>query len=336
MQFVLDSRYDTPQKIRDFFGNLDAQVQRLPGVTAAGEITNLPLSRSESLSTLDIKGHPKTNQMVNARNATVSYFRAMGIPLIEGRFFTEQQVRGQNAEIVVSRSFSRNFLPGEPPIGQQLRLGDGNWHTVVGIVADVRHSSLEANPQPTVYWPFDTQGRAFLTVRATIPPERLIPSITQIARQIDPAITPEHAGAMRELVSEAISPRRFQTVVLSIFAGIAVFLALVGLYGLMAYAVKQRTAEIGIRIALGASARQVLGMVVGKGLALAAAGLAIGLASAFAITRLVRSWLYGVTPTDPVTFLFVPAMILAVAFAACLIPAWKATRIDPVTALRYD
>jgi ABC-type antimicrobial peptide transport system permease subunit len=141
---------------------------------------------------------------------------------------------------------------------------------------------------------------------------------------------------MRQLISEATSARRFQTVALSVFAAVAVFLALVGLYGLMAYAVKQRTPEIGIRIALGASAARVLGMVVWKGLALVAIGLAIGLAGAAAITRLGARWLYGVSAADPLTFLLAPILILAVALLACLIPAWKATRIDPVTALRYD
>ena len=146
----------------------------------------------------------------------------------------------------------------------------------------------------------------------------------------------KRSGTMRQLVAEATSRRRFQTIVLAVFAGTAVFLALVGLYGLMAYAVKQRTAEIGIRIALGASGSSILGMVVGKGLSLVAMGLAIGLAGALAITRLGTSWLFGISSADPVTFLLVPVLILVVALGACLIPAWKATRIDPVTALRYD
>ena len=206
------------------------------------------------------------------------------------------------------------------------------------MVRDVRHSGLEENPRPAYYESFwqSPQSPGYLTVRAAVPPQQLIGSIEKIVRSIDPSIAPEHSGTMAQLVSEATTKRRFQTVVLTVFAGVAVFLALVGLYGLMAYAVKQRTAEIGIRIALGASAARVLGMVVWKGLALVTAGLVLGLAGALAITRLGTSWLFGVSPADPLTFLLVPVLILVVALGACLIPAWKATRIDPVTALRYD
>jgi len=339
MRFVLDARYDTAQKINAFFGSLMGEVTNLPGVTVVGQITGLPLSHGEGLSTLEIKGRPaQKDETVNSRSATSAYFRAMGIPLLEGRLFQDEDVPGRAAEIVVSRSFRERYCPNDPCTGRELRIGDGNWHAIVGVVADVRHSSLEQNPQPTVYAPFRfaPEPRAYLTVRSSIPPAQLVPSITKIARSLDPAITPERAGTMADLEADAIRPRRFQTVVLSVFAGVAVFLALVGLYGLMAYAVKQRAAEIGIRIALGASSAQVLRMVLSKGLALTAAGLGIGLAGAFAVTRLVRSWLYGVTPTDPVTFLLVPAMILAVAFAACLIPAWRAARIDPVASLRSE
>jgi predicted permease len=335
MPLRLDARYDTPQKTSSFFQNLLDQVDRLPGVTSAGFVSALPLSHRETMSTLEIKGHMvRKDQLVDSRTATVPYFESMGIRLVEGRFFGA-------ADIVVSQSFAKSYFAGEPAIGQQLHIGEdtaGPWHTVVGVVSDVRHTSLEENPRPVVYQPFFpfAQNPAYLTVRAAIPPEQLVSSITKIVRSIDPNIAPEHVGTMSQLVSEATSRRRFQTVVLAVFAGTAVFLALVGLYGLMAYAVKQRTAEIGIRIALGASALRVLGMVLWKGLALVAAGLALGLAGALAITRLGTSWLYGISSADPLTFLLVPVLILVVALAACLIPAWKATRIDPVTALRCD
>lgn len=339
MRFVLDSRYDKPQKINDFYANLTGRIRNLPGVTLAGLISDLPLSHSESLSTLEIRGHAlNKDETVDSRSATVSYFPSMGIPLREGRWFREQQMPHASAELLVSQSFAKRYVPNEPAIGQQIRFGDGDWHIVVGVVADVRHSSLEESPQPTVYapyWFFQTP-RSYLTVRAAIPAERLAPSILQIARNLDPAIVPEHISTMRQLMEEDTGRRRFQTVVLAVFAGVAVFLALVGLYGLMAYAVKQRTTEIGIRIALGASASQVLRMVVAKGLALVAGGLGLGLAGALAVTRLGASWLFGVSAADPLTFLLVPLLILAVALVACLIPAWKATRIDPLTALRYD
>jgi predicted permease len=261
----------------------------------------------------------------------------MGIRLVEGRFFGDEAVRDHPAEMVVSQSFAKLYFPREPVIGQQFRSRD-QWHTIVGVVADVRSSSLEESPRPMIYSPFlqMPDNHAYLTIRTTSAPDQLISSIAKIIRSIDSTIAPEHAGTMRQFMSEATRARRFQTVVLSVFAAVAVFLALVGLYGLMAYAVKQRTAEIGIRIALGASAARVLSLVVGKGLALVAAGLVFGLAGALALTRLGTSWLYGVSPADPLTLIAVPVLILAVALGACLIPAWKATRIDPVTALRFD
>ena len=341
MILTLDDRYGTPPKLDAYFRNLIGQINQLPEVQSFGLVNALPLSHRESISTFEIKGHAvKKDQTVDARTATASYFKAMGIRLLDGRLFTEQAI-DHPPERIVSRSFAKLYFPSEPAIGQLIRVDSGPkdpWQTIVGVVADVRHTSLEESPRPTVYAPFllMPDSHAALTIRASAPAGQVISSIVKIVRGIDPTIVPEHAGAMRDLMSEATSPRRFQTIVLSIFAGVAVFLALVGLYGLMAYAVKQRTAEIGIRIALGASSAQVLGMVISKGLTLACAGLAVGLAGALAITRLGASWLFGVSAADPLTFLLVPVLILAVALAACLIPAWKAARIDPVAALRCE
>ena len=340
MPLRLDARYDTPEKMNGFYGNLMGQVNGLPGVTSVGLVSALPLSHRESMSLFELKGHTvRKDELVDARSATASYFQTMEIRLLEGRFFAEQAVRGHPGEELVSQSFAKTYFPGERAIGQQIRFDSGPtapWLTVVGVVADVRHTSLEENPRPTVYNSWNAQSPAFLTVRAAVPGEQLVASIQKIIRGVDPAIATEHAGTMRQLISEASRKRRFETLVLAVFAGTALFLALVGLYGLLAYAVKQRTAEIGIRIALGASTGRVIGMVAGKGLVLVAYGLALGLAGALAVTRLGASWLYGVSSADPLTFLLVPVLILGVALGACLIPAWKATRIDPVTALRFD
>jgi len=340
MTLALDDRYDTPQKIDSVLKIVIGRVTSIPGVASAGLTNALPLSRRESIATFEIRGHTvNKDETVNARSATVPYFQSMEIRLLEGRFFTDDAVPGHPSEMLVSESFAKSYFPGERAVGQQMRFDSKEpWHTVVGVVADVRHTSLEATPRPTAYGPLfqSPQSPASLTVRSSIPPQQLSSSIRQIVRGIDPAIVPDHTSTMRGLITEAASGRRFQTIALTAFAGVAVFLALVGLYGLMAYAVKQRTAEIGIRIALGASPSQVLGMVISKGLALTSAGLALGLAGALAVTRLGTRWLYEVSPADPITFLLVPALILAVALGACLIPAWKATRIDPVTALRYE
>jgi len=338
VNLTLDERYATPQKLKDYFRNLLGQVDQLPGVVSAGVVSALPLSHRESISTVEIKGRTvKKDETVDDRMATTSYFQSMGIRLLEGRFFVDQELPGRAPEMLVSQSFAHLYFPSESVIGRQFQAGN-QWRTIVGVVADVHHTSLEESPRPTVYSPFlqIPDSHAFLTVRTASSPERLISSISKIVHSIDPTISPERTATMRQLISEATSQRRFQTVALSVFAAVAVFLALVGLYGLMAYAVKQRTAEIGIRIALGAPAARVLGMVLWKGLALVSMGLAIGLSGAAAVTSLGAAWLFGVSSTDPVTFLLVPVLILAVALVACLIPAWKATRIDPVTALHYD
>jgi predicted permease len=338
VNLTMDESYGTPEKLREYFRNLMGQVDQLPGVVSAGLVSALPLSHRESISTVEIKGRAvKKDSTTDARSATVSYFESMGIRLLDGRFFMDQALPGREPEIVVSQSFAKLYFPGERALGHQYQAGNG-WQTIVGVLADVRHTSLEESGRPTVYGPFmqSPDSHAFLAVRTASSPEQLIGSISKIVRSIDPNIIPEHAGTMRQLMSQATSQRRFQTVALSVFAAVAVFLALVGLYGLMAYSVKQRTAEIGIRIALGAPASRVLGMVLWKGLAMVSTGLVIGLAGAAAVTRLGATWLYGVSSTDPVTFVLVPVLILLVAVGACLIPAWKATRIDPVTALRYD
>jgi len=338
MNLTMDEGYETPQKLDHYFRSLIGQVKQLPGVEHAGLVSALPLSHRESISKVEIKGHTvKKDQMVDDRAATTAYFESMGIQLLEGRFFADEAPHDHPAEMMVSQSFAKLYFPRETVIGQQFRSGD-QWHTIVGVVADVRHSSLEESPRPTVYSPFMQRpdNHSYLTVRSTGAPDQLISSIAKIVRGLDPTIAPQHPGTMRQLMSEATSARRFQTVALSVFAAVAVFLALVGLYGLMAYAVKQRTAEIGIRIALGAPAARVLALIVGKGLALVTAGLVFGLAGTLALTRLGASWLYGVSPADPLTLIAVPLLILTVALVACLIPAWKATRIDPVTALCYD
>ncbi|MHB1856894.1 MAG: FtsX-like permease family protein, partial [Acidobacteriaceae bacterium] len=203
---------------------------------------------------------------------------------------------------------------------------------------DVRHSSLEAAPQPQVYLPFaegDGWG-AFIAVRSTLSPKSVAASIRSTLHTLDPNLAAGDIQTMGDLVSEASARRRFQTSLLTVFAAIALFLALVGLYGLMAYSVNLRTAEIGLRIALGASRTQVLGMVLRQALQLVLVGLLLGLAGALAVTRILASSLYGVRVLNPVTFLAVPALLLLTTLAASLIPGWRAARVDPAITLRYE
>jgi predicted permease len=336
-----NQNYQTPRRQSALFRRLLGQIGGLPGVEVAGAVSAVPLSHHESVTFLEVRGYPnRKDQTVDARWATGGYFGAMGIRLLAGRFLNDDDTR-QRAQVVVSRSFRDLYFAGRDPIGQQIRLGGAQatvWSRIVGVVEDVRHSSLEQAPRPMVYEAFwgGFTNEGTLTIRANGPPCGVVPLVRGALRGIDPALALEDVRTMGDLVSEAVSRRRFQTAVLAGFAAVAVLLALVGLYGLMAYAVKHRTAEVGIRMALGASRRQVLGMVLRQGLGLVGAGLALGIGGALALTHVVAAWLFGVPAADPVTFLAVPALILLTSAGACLVPAWRATRIDPVNALRWE
>lgn len=264
------------------------------------------------------------------------YFRAMQIPLIAGRYLNDSDIpapsTGWLKTVVVSKSFAKHYFPGRDPVGHRVRVNDSRWSTIVGVVGDVRNSSLEEAPPPTVY---SQNGVADIVMIRTIgPPDAIIPSIRRAVSAFNAGIALTDIQTMNQYVDQAAARRRFQTVALTSFAGVAVFLALIGLYGLLSYAVMQRTAEIGVRMAMGASRSAVVGMVVRYGLKLTSAGLAIGVCLALALTRAVESFLYGVRAIDPITFVAVPAFIVAVAIIACIAPAWRAACIDPVRALR--
>jgi len=342
MELRLDAKYQTREQRAAIFRDLIGQIRTLPGIQSAGIVTALPLSHHESMTLVEVKGYPnRKDQMTDARSAGGGYFEAMGIRLLAGRLLTDDDAAGKPPVVAVSRSFADLYFRGREAVGGQIRTGSGAdspWYTIVGVVADVRHSSTEQAPKPTFYGTYFERGdsRATLAIRSTLPPDRVTAAVRGAVRRLDPALALEQIRTMEQRVMESNSRRRFQTLVLAVFAAAAVFLALVGLYGLMAYAVKQRTAEVGLRLALGASRGQVLAMVLLQGLGLVAAGLVLGLAAALPLTRVVAAWLYGVKPADPLTFVAVPVMLLVVGLAACAIPAWKATRIDPVTALRYE
>jgi putative ABC transport system permease protein len=331
----LGGRYQTSQQQDTFRQTLLQRVRALPGVQAAGAVTGAPLSQYESLTFLQVDGYPnKESQVTDARRASGGYFSAMGIGLIAGRFLADED----HLVCVVSQGFAKRYFAGRNAVGGVIHLGSHSDQTIVGVVADVRHSNLGEAPRPVVYQPMyqNWESRFDLTVRSSLSPAETAAAVRRIVRDIDPEIVVGQLRTMEQLVEEAGARRRFQAVVLAVFAGVAVFLPLVGLYGLMAYSVKQRTAEIGIRMTLGASRARVITMVLRQGLGWVAAGIAIGLAGAYALTGVAASFLYGVTPTDPVTFAAVPVFLLLVAITAGLIPAWNAAWINPVEALRNE
>jgi putative ABC transport system permease protein len=315
------------------------RVRALPGVAAAGGTSALPLSHRESKTFFRAEGYPNSpNQTADARAISGDYFAAMQISLLAGRYLTDADMPAQwapnPASVAVSDSFARQYFPGRSAIGGRIQQGDpgDRWSTIVGVVADVRHSSLEAAPSPTIYSP--SPFMESIAVRTALPPDVMIASVRRALHTAETPFALTDIQTMRQRIGESGARRRFQTVLLASFAGVAVFLALVGLYGLLSYGVRQRTAEIGVRMALGAARSQVVGLVVGEGLALTAAGVVIGLAAAAAAARSSASLLYGIPALDPVTFVAVPALMAAASTVACMLPAWRAARVDPARSLR--
>jgi predicted permease len=345
MHIALDSRYSNPEQRSAFFHAVVDKFGALPGVTAIGATDALPLSHMEEMAEFTVESYSnKTGQFVDSRFATDNYFKTIGTPLLAGRFFTQaDQTPKAPGVVIVNEAFAKAYFPGRSAIGGHMCLcyftsGAPSWSTVVGIVADTRFSNLENTPPPEVYSPFwrHDSDQAYIAVRTSLSPVRVIPEIRSAVASIDPTLAIADIATMDQRVSEASALRRFQTSLFGIFAAVALFLAAIGLYGVMAYSVKQRTSEIGIRIALGAQPSNVLKLIVTQGMTLTILGVCIGVAGAFALTRLLSTLLFGIAPTDPATFIVVSAVLLSISLLACYVPARRAMGVDPMVALRYE
>lgn len=335
------------ERYMSFFNRALARLSELPGVTAAGASNIIPLDGNGTDRLIEIEGYVPRDQsdMPNAQNrqATPGFFAAMGIPLVRGRLIERSDDEKAPRVLVVSEEFAKRYFPNGDPIGKRIRLGkltsDFPWATVVGVVGDVRGFALDEPPLPTMYWPV-AQIRATpslaIVVRTESDPMALAPAVRDALGEIDQTQPIYDMQTLEQLVAKSLDQRRFTLTLMVLFGVIALVLSAIGIYGVMAFAVTQRTQEIGIRMALGASAKDVLKMVVGSGMFLALIGVAVGLIGAFALTRLMSSLLFGVSPTDFVTFGLVTAGLLMVAFLACYIPARRATKVDPLVALRYE
>jgi putative ABC transport system permease protein len=339
--------YDSSAAISEFYRRLTARVEELPGVRSAAVVeAGLPLETGGNQYVM-IEGRAR-GASVDYRTITPGYFRTLGIRLAQGRSFTAADVQGADPVVVVNESFARRYLSGHDAVGRTVSFegGRGVPRRIVGVVGDVRsYIGLPANP--TVFLPsaqtpvgytrmFGSWFPIHVVVRAAGDPASLVAGLTRAIHDTDARVPVGGVRPLEETLSDSVAGSQFQMLLLAVFASLALVLAAVGIYGVMSYLVAQRSREIGVRLALGAVPGEVLRMVLGRGMLLALAGAALGLAGAVGLTRLLRSWLYGVSALDPVTFAAVAALLLLVALAACWLPARRAAMVDPVVALRSE
>ena len=338
------SRYaDLPQRAQ-FFGRLFDRLNALPGAASSGAVSFLPLTGLGAATHYEVPGEethpPGAGLVTNVRVVTGDYFDAMGIPLVRGRFFDTRDQDPTTNVVIVNESLARRHWPGQDPIGRRIRIswGDNREDEVIGVVADVRLENLEQDARPTTYWPYPRVAYGWMTVaiRGTGDPTHLGGSVPAVVRELDPLLAVANLRSMEEVVSASLAERRLTMQVITLFAAAALLLAALGVYGVIAYSATERTREIGIRLALGARGADVLGMLVREGMGLAAVGVAIGLAGAFALTTLMRDLLFQTPPADPVTLAGVTLMILLIVLAASYVPGRRAARVDPAVALRAE
>jgi putative ABC transport system permease protein len=339
-------KYDTPQKRATFYKDLIERVDTLPGVRSAGAVVFLPLRVSILsfriwVNSFTIEGRPPVPQdkqpLADYRPATPGYFNTMGIALRQGRLFDQHDDLDAKRVVLVNEAMVRKHFPDENPLGQRIVMGKPM--EIVGVVADAKLYGLDAPVEPAVYVPHaqhSGDSSMAVVVRTEGDPTVVAAAVRREILKLDPEQPISNVRSMEQVLSDSLMLRRVAMLLLTVFASLALTLATVGIYGLTAYSVSRRTHEIGLRVALGASQSQILRMVVGRGLVTSLIGAAIGVAAAFELTRGLSGMLYGVTATDPLVFAGVPLLLIAVSVLASYVPARKATRIDPLVALRYE
>ncbi len=340
-------RYDASANRIAFFDQLESRVRNLPTVTSVGSAAGIPFSGWDIQSELNVFGRPpaQPNQEIITHYQLVypDFFKAMGVPVVRGRMLNESDRDSLAPTGVVNETLVKQAFPGQDPIGKRLKTGGPDtrdpWITIVGVIRDFRHYRLPQPMGPALYTHYATvAGRSqTLVVRTTAAdPYGLVPAIRAAVRGLDPQIAIYAVKTMNDAVSQSLWRQRLQGQVLGIFAALALLLATLGIYGVISYTVAQRTREIGVRVALGAQRRNVLALVLGEGMRLVAIGIGIGVLGALAVTRALSSLLYGVSATDVTTYSTVPVLLGAIALAATYLPAARATRVDPLTAIRAE
>jgi putative ABC transport system permease protein len=334
------------QRVREFARQLEEKLAALPGVLSVGGTSAPPLSGygPNGRFLIEGRGHSR-DYWPGYRLASSDYFETLGIPLLRGRLFDATDGPDTPQAAIISQDVADHVFPAEDPIGRRINTanmdGDEAWMTIVGVVGDVKYDGPEAATSGVIYAHYLQRDKgaavAWFTwvLHTSSDPTALIPAVRDAVRTLDPEVAPRFA-TIEQSFSATTAPRRFNLTLVGLFAAVALVLASLGMYGVLAYSVEQRTREIGIRMALGAQAGEVVRMVIGEGLRYAAMGAAIGLAGAFALTRLLGNLLFGVTATDPATYAATIAFLMAVALAACYAPARRAARVDPMVALRYE
>ncbi len=338
------TKYDEDEPVRRFYRDVLERVSKLPGVEAAGIASNLPFFGNGDRSGFHIEEKPLPNPanapMVERYGVSPDYLRAMRIRLLGGRGFTEQDNSDAPLVAMISETAAKRFWPGEDPLGKRIRLGgsDDPLRTIVGIVSDVHHNGLEDAPDTQAYVPHAQWTTSFmqLAVRSNADPAGVINAVRGEVKAVDKDIPIYQIATMEQLVSTTTARRRFTLLLAGIFAGLSLVMAGLGIYSVIACSVVQRTHEIGLRMALGAQNRDVLRLVIGQGMKMALIGLALGLSASVALTRLMTSLLFGVSATDRLTFVQVALLLATVALLACWIPARRATKVDPMIALRHE
>ncbi|MGB6875325.1 MAG: ABC transporter permease [Candidatus Acidiferrales bacterium] len=341
------SKYPDQAHIVPVYQQVLRHLQALPGVQSAGVTETVPLSGATESTAIRFSDHPPTSAldipMANYTMVSPGYFPAVGTPILRGRAFLESDTATSIPVAIISAALAKKYWPGQDPLGKQIAPRSMVFpaETIVGIAADVKRLSLREAPPPEMYVPYTQKiWPSLLTMdvvlRTTQDAASLAPSARQAIHSVDPDLPIAGVKILNDIVADSVAQPRFAMLLLGAFGGLALLLATIGMYGVISYNVAQRTQEIGIRIALGAQRRDVFHMVLSHGIRLAALGVGIGLAAAFGATRLMNSFLYGVEATDPVTFVAVSLLLLAVALLACYIPARRAMKVDPMVALRYE
>ncbi|HEU4594978.1 MAG TPA: ABC transporter permease [Pyrinomonadaceae bacterium] len=340
------AKYAEDYQVAAFYAQALERIAALPGVQAAGAVNNLPLSGETTNVVINIEGRPsqpnEDELYTGYRSVSPEYFGAMGVPVKAGRAFAQSDGAKAPGVAIINETMARRFWPGADPLGKRVKQGalesSEPWVTVVGVVGDVRHSAINQEPRAEMYLPYQQEPlrSMFVAVRTAADPQSIAPAVRGAILSVDKDQPISNLRSMEEVVSDANFGRRTTTVLLVIFAVVALVLTTVGIYGLLAYSVTQRKQEIGIRMALGAQAGDVLKMILKEGMFIVSVGIAIGLVLALVAGRLMSSMLYGVSATDPLTLVGLSLFLIFVALTACFIPARRATRLDPMQVLRYE